>query len=458
MLLSVGRCSRRTSVVLTSLATLFTGALTGVLAAPPAEAASRVTPGHFTGYGFDQCRTPSQRSMNAWLTSSPYWAVGVYIAGKNRHCGDAVQTHLTPRWVSTQLRKGWRILPITVGPQASCYVNPRKKIRIRTDPANRYAAARKQGRLEARDTVRRALALGIGRRSTLWYDIEAYDIGKRRCRESALSFLSAWTRRLHKLGYVSGVYSSAGSGIKALDRARVRRPGRFTMPDRVWVAEWLSEQRYRNPFVSRAPSLLSSYMRDDGWMPNHRMRQYRGGHNETYGGVTINIDTSYLHLGRGTRAGRAPRFCRSTKVDFPRYRRMGFGARGAQVRALQCLMKRRGLYRGRLTSFYNHRTAHAVRRYQRRNDVRVTGRMRYPTWTRLLSSGGTPVTKVGSGGNAVRRAQRALNAATRDGLAVDGIFGTATTRAVRSYQRQVGLRRTGVVGPATWAALQRGRI
>ena len=37
----------------------------------------------------------------------------------------------------------------------------------------------------------------------------------------------AWTRRLHKLDYVSGVYSSAGSGIADLDNARVNRPGRL---------------------------------------------------------------------------------------------------------------------------------------------------------------------------------------------------------------------------------------
>ena len=57
--------------------------------------------------------------------------------------------------------------------------------------------------------------------STLWYDLEGYDVTNTACRESSLSFLSAWTQQLHALGYVSGVYSSAGSGIKSLDDARV---------------------------------------------------------------------------------------------------------------------------------------------------------------------------------------------------------------------------------------------
>jgi Domain of unknown function (DUF1906)/Putative peptidoglycan binding domain len=452
MLPTVSRRTRRASV----LAAL-TVAVAGLLPATPGQAANRVTPGGFTGYGFDQCRTPSQKAMDAWLTSSPYWAVGVYIAGKNRYCGDSQQTHLTRRWVSTQLRKGWRILPITVGPQASCYVNPKKKIRIRTDPTSGYAKAREQGRLEARDTVRRARGLGISKRSTLWYDIEAYDIGNRRCRDSTLSFLTAWTRKLHQLGYVSGVYSSASSGIRALDRARVHQPGRFKMPDRVWVAEWQTADQYRSPFSSKAPSLYSAYLGDGGWMPRSRMRQYRGGHNETYGGVTINIDTNYLDLGRGTRAGRAPSFCRGTRVNFPGYRRLALGTRGAQVQALQCLLRQRGLYRARLTGHYDRRTQDAVRRYQRSHGVKASGRMLVGHWTMLLSGGRTPVTKIGSGGNHVRRVQRALNAATRDGLAVDGIFGRRTTRVVRAYQRQVGLRRTGVVDPKTWSHLQAGR-
>ena len=45
-------------------------------------------------------------------------AVGIYISGDSRACRD--QPNLTPRWVSTQLTNGWRLLPITLGPQASC--------------------------------------------------------------------------------------------------------------------------------------------------------------------------------------------------------------------------------------------------------------------------------------------------------------------------------------------------
>jgi peptidoglycan hydrolase-like protein with peptidoglycan-binding domain len=68
------------------------------------------------------------------------------------------------------------------------------------------------------------------------------------------------------------------------------------------------------------------------------------------------------------------------------------------------------------------------------------------------------VLKIGSGGNTVRRVQRSLNAAVHAELAVDGIFGPSTTAAVRRYQREVGLRRTGVVATDTWTLLQAGDL
>lgn len=442
----------RTAAVLTALVTSVC-----LVAATPASAANRVTPGNFSGYGFDQCITPSQETMDTWLTSSPYWAVGVYIAGDSRYCGDDKQVHLTPEWVSTQSRNGWRILPITVGPQASCASRYRDKVRISANPTDGFAAAREQGRLEARETVRRARLLGITAGSTLWYDIEhvtSTDITSR-CRTSALTFLASLTRTLHRLDYVSGVYSSASSWIRILDDARVSSS--YTMPDRIWIAEWTDPASYRQPPRPTPPTLLSSYVRDDGWQPGRRMRQYRGGHDETYGGVTINIDTNYLHLARGTRPGRTPAFCGTTRVDFPSYTRLVAGAEGPRVRALQCLLRVKKVYDGKLTGRYNTRTERAVARYQSSRGLRPSGRTLRSTWTVLLSEGGRPVLKIGSGGVAVRRVQRALNAAGSAGLAVDGIFGPATTAAVRAYQREVGLARNGVVAERTWEALRAGR-
>ena len=172
--------------------------------------------------------------MNKWLTHSPFLAVGIYISGNSRACRD--QPNLTPEWISTQLAKGWRLLPITLGPQASCQPRfPRydddPKINPKRGTDGLYQWAREQGTAEATKTVTDAQALGIVPGSTLWYDLEGFTDTLTDCRESALAFLSTWTDQLHALGYKSGVYSSAGSGIEMLDDARVERPGQFSLPD-----------------------------------------------------------------------------------------------------------------------------------------------------------------------------------------------------------------------------------
>jgi peptidoglycan hydrolase-like protein with peptidoglycan-binding domain len=419
--------------------------LAGVLSAAPANAGNRVTPGNFTGYGFDQCLAPSQAAMDAWLTSSQFWAVGIYISGASRAC--VSQPNLSPTWVSTQLRKGWRLLPLTVGPQASCSTRDsyRNEKRISPKPDGHYSRAREQGRAEAKKTVRAARALGISARSTLWYDIEAFPMNRPRCTESALSFLSAWTRQLHALNYVSGVYSSAASGIKILDDAKAAKAA-HTMPDQVWIADWNGKA-----------NVDSSYIRPKSWMPHGRIHQYRGGHLERHGGVTINIDSNFMSLGRGSYARSLKPAC-GVGIDLPDYHPLAFGDRSSEVRSLKCLLKLKGTYRGKLYSGFNKRTVAAVKSYQRSRGIDPSGVATLRTWTALHAEGRALVLKYGSAGVAVRRVQRALNAAVDAHLPITGVFEGATKKAVREYQKLRRIPATGVVETRTWAQLSNGMI
>jgi hypothetical protein len=417
-----------------------------VLAAPPASAANPATPGNFTGYGFDQCLAPTQNAMDAWLEHSPFWAVGIYISGESRACRS--QPNLTPTWVSTQLENGWRLLPITLGPQASCSDRfPRYGTDETIDPSSgsNYADARGQGRREAVDAVSVARSLGIVEGSTLWYDLEAYDIGNSACRESALSFTSSWTRKLHRLGYVSGVYSSSGSHIKAMDDARVDRPGRFALPDRIWIARW-----------DGVPNTSAEGIREDGWRPGGRMKQYGRPHRETHGGVTIEIDSNFLDLGRGSVARPEREHCGGIRLSYRTYPKLRGGATGSKVRAVQCLLTRAGSYSGPFTGAMDVGTRNAVRAYRLDHGFAGNRNVNAAVWTALHSEGRDALLKYGAASEMVRRLQRSLNAADGAGLSVDGTYAGATTAAVASYQRRVGLPDTGVATTTTWNHLQRG--
>jgi Rv2525c-like, glycoside hydrolase-like domain/Putative peptidoglycan binding domain len=418
-------------------------------AAPSATASDIVTPGNFTGYGFDQCLAPTQTAMNRWLNYSPFLAVGIYISGDSRAC--RVQPNLSRTWVDTQLRRGWRLLPITLGPQASCQPRfPRygddETIKPRPGANGNYAAAGRQGRDEAIKSVAAASALGIKQGSTLWYDLEGFDSTKQRCRESALRFLSGWTWKLRQLGWVSGVYSSAGSGIKMLDDARVNRPDAFNLPDRIWIARW-----------DGLANTSTSYIRPDGWLPGGRMKQYQGGHDEVWGGVRINIDRNYLDLGRGSVA-RRENHCNATTVDFGVYDSVTPSAADpVKVQALKCLLTEKGTYTGRVNGVYTPRLMSAIKAWQSSHGLPVTANWWPKAWMTLLSAGPRRVVKIGSAGSPVRRLQRSLNAAGVSQLKITGIFNGGTRTAVLAWQKRAGLARSGVISGGQWKALQAGK-
>ena len=392
--------------------------------------------------------------MDTWLKASPFLAVGIYISGNSRGCRS--QPNLTATWVRTQLARGWKLLPITLGPQASC--NPRYP-RYKDDPTIKatpgsdgtYAAARTQARAEAKKTVAAAAALGIVKGSTLWYDLESFDIGRTACRDSALAFLSTYTNTLHKLGYVSGVYSSAGSGIVALDNARRARAAGFSAPDRIWIARW----------DGRA-NTSTTYISDSGWNPGRRIKQYQGGHNETWGHVTINVDRDYLDMGRGAYA-LADRPCPGVRVNFTTYPALTTATASRyplQVKALQCLLSVGRYYGRRVNGVYNSATITAAAKWVADHGLKAdaTGKVSRRTWIALLSAGTHPVLKVGSAGTDVRRLQRALDAALPSGkLAVTGIYDAKTRDAVKRYQSAVGVPTTGIATAGAWTRLMKGR-
>jgi hypothetical protein len=236
--------------------------------APPTPVSS---PEAFTGLGFDACAAPSSRMMTNWA-ASPYRGIGVYIGGGNRACS---QPNLTADWVSEQVAAGWHLIPTYVGLQATT-----SACSSCATVSSSLTKAAAQGAEEAQAAVEDAAEIGMGPGSPIYFDMEAYT-RTTSATSSTLTFLSAWTDQLHALGYVSGVYSSSASGIADLGRAV--SSGTYTMPDHVWTANWNGQQNTLDP-----------YLPSTAWALHQRIHQYRGGHNETYGLTTINIDNNYI--------------------------------------------------------------------------------------------------------------------------------------------------------------------
>jgi hypothetical protein len=233
-------------------------------------------PGTYAGRGFDACTAPSQSLMTTWLSASPYRAVGIYTSGINRFCA---QPNLTSSWVSTQQAAGWHLLPIHMGLQPYCTTSNKE---FRFTAANAVSS----GRAAADEAVAAARALGLAAETAIFLDVEAYSTTDPACRAAVLNYQSAWTTRLHDLGFLSGFYSSLGSGVA--DQVTAYPSPSWVRPDYLWFA------RYDGVATVSNPAIPESY-----W-PHRRIKQYQSpaqtGGPETWGGMSLSVDRNQLDV------------------------------------------------------------------------------------------------------------------------------------------------------------------
>jgi hypothetical protein len=277
-----GAHRRDRAVGLLAVVLLLLGAAAAVLIGPSAQAGGAASdsgpvypPGasvtQFQGLAFDTCETPTLANMDAWR-ASPYRAVAIYMSGEGRGCK---QNNLSPDWVVRVSSWGWRLMPIDLGLQAPCRDNTRKK-------AIKPERARSQGAAEADHAVVAAAALGIRPGSAIYADVESYQVGAADCARAVGQYLSGWSAGLHRHGYLSGMYGNLNSGV-ADAAARYASP-EYTRIDAVWVGHWDGTTR------------LTGWrgVSDTRWSGHQRAKQFRGDHTETYGGVTMKIDSNFL--------------------------------------------------------------------------------------------------------------------------------------------------------------------
>ena len=306
------------------------------------------------------------------------------------------------------------------------------------------ATAEQQGRAEAGKAVTTAQGLGISKGSTLYYDLEDYDIGPDDCRRAALSFLSGWTKALHAKGYGSGVYSNIAAAITSLDYADVASPGSYAMPDDIWFA-WEN---------GKADVKTDERVSDsDHWDDHARIHQYDLDVERTYGGYPLDVDENWVDVGTGSVGSPSKPLCKGVSADLKAYPKRTKGSRGPAVEAAQCLLRRHGFLKAPISGTYDAKTVAAVEKTQRKLDFKVTGKLTRETWVALLARGKQPIVKIGSTGEAVRRVQRALTAALGKRVAINGAFSKKTAKTVTKFQRKAGLPATGVVTENVWNRL-----
>ena len=135
----------------------------------------------------------------------------------------------------------------------------------------------------------------------------------------------------------------------------------------------------------------------------------------------------------------------------------GAFAASARVAALQIALQADGFHPGPIDGVRGPRTRGALVAFQHKKGLRADGKLG-PATRRALGSRGRPLLgqrelSVGALGWDVAVLEFRLR---RDGLprsAMDGRFTTATTQALRRYQRRRGLVADGIAGPRTYRAL-----
>lgn len=143
---------------------------------------------------------------------------------------------------------------------------------------------------------------------------------------------------------------------------------------------------------------------------------------------------------------------------------MGPGASGDDVRDVQARLGALG-YRVEPDEHghFGESTSRAVREFQARRQLLVDGLVGEDTWLELVEASHTLGDRVlyfrlpSYRGDDVRALQGWLNLLGFDAGREDGIFGERTDRAVREFQRNVGMAADGIVGSTTLASLTRLR-
>ena len=299
-------------------------------------------PGDFTGYGFDQCLAPTQSAMDALAARTRRSSRSASTSPATP--APAAPSPTSPRPGSrTQLARGWRLLPITLGPQASCqprfprYGDDSRSTRARHDGG--YATARAQGARRGRQDRRRRQRATASARAAR---------SGTTSRASTCTTPTAASPRWRFRQRLDHADPRARLRLRRLLQRRARASRCSTTPGSTGPASSPCPTGSGSPAGTARPTPPRPTSARTAGARSARIKQYQGGHDETWGGVTINIDRNFLDLGArlARRAGDALHAApgsasRATRARARRPRHVPTRA----VKALQCLLTEQGTLR-----------------------------------------------------------------------------------------------------------------
>jgi hypothetical protein len=236
--------------------------------AAPAYALSNGSGAGISMHGFDTCQDPSVRTAQAWWTNTPWSWIGLYVGGSEMACS---QPNLGAAYLNTLHSIGWRFQFIWVGPQAPCSG-------FGITFSSNTTTALSQGKAEARAARSKLISLGItnsAQGTPITFDLEAFNPSVCNALAAAKAFVQGWVEELHVAPAQSaGVYGSTCA-------SQLQSYAGSHQPDYIWGANYDGNQH----------TSVMSCVSSSSWASHQRLKQYIGGHNETWGGVTMNIDT-----------------------------------------------------------------------------------------------------------------------------------------------------------------------
>ncbi|MFL5321363.1 MAG: peptidoglycan-binding protein [Myxococcaceae bacterium] len=140
---------------------------------------------------------------------------------------------------------------------------------------------------------------------------------------------------------------------------------------------------------------------------------------------------------------------------------LGLGAKGRAVQWVEKHLEEAGYELGAENQQFGSRTEAALKQFQEKSKLPVTGKLDSATWNKLKGSyfgakdGTSPAQREGEKSGAVKRTEEMLKKLGYHVGKVDGLFTANTEKAVEKFQKKNKLNVSGAVGGGTEKALEK---